>query len=136
MCEFIFAASFKGRKKKLIISLKVCKYYLGMFSRTYLTTFGKILQHVFRRFCRVATIAGKGGKAGKLIFFWSLAGKARKPYPFLLIFLQLLSVHPQLQWSSTCYFLSLQIEQESDCTYKNKICCISIYWYLNTGSIT
>ena len=41
ICKFIFAASFKGRKKKLILSLKVYKYYLVMFSRIFFDSFWK-----------------------------------------------------------------------------------------------
>ena len=65
ICKFIFAASFMGRKKKLILNLKIYKYYLVMFWRIFFAS-GKTPQDVFIRFHRFATIAGK---AGKLIFF-------------------------------------------------------------------
>ena len=63
---------------------------------------GKILQNVFKRFNRVAAIAGK---AEKLIFFWSLAGKARKRYSFFVDFPSATKCTSQLQWFSACYFL-------------------------------
>ena len=79
ICKFIFVASFKGRKKIILklLNSKVYKYFWC--SREYsLRTSGKILPDVFRRFHRVATIAGKAGKAvkaGKYLFFEVLLGK-------------------------------------------------------------
>ena len=95
-----------------------------------LTASGKSPQNVFTRFHRFATIAEK---AGKLIFFWSLAENHRKPYPFFVYFASATKCTSTTTVILNLLFsLSLQIEQESDCTYKNKICCTSIYWYLNT----
>ena len=92
---------------------------------------GKILQDVFKRFHRVATIARKAGKARKaekLIFFLSLAGKARKRYLFFVDFPSATKcTSTTTVILSLLFSLSLRIEQESDCTYKNKICFISIY---------
>ena len=95
-------------------------------------TSGKILQDVFRKFHRVATIAGKAGKsgkAGKYLFFEVLLGKLESDSIF---FVDFPSATTNCTFTTTVilnlqFSLNLQIEQESNCTYKNKICCISIY---------
>ena len=125
ICKFIFAASFTGRKKKLILNLKIYKYYLVMFWRIFFDSFWK---NPTRCFYKISLVCHNCRKSWKTDFFLKSCWKSQKTIPFFVYFpLATKCTSTTTVILILLFSLSLQIEQESDCTYKNKICCTSIY---------
>ena len=120
-----FTASFTGRKKKLILNLKIYKYYLVMFWRIFFDSFWK---NPTRCFYKISQVWHNCWKSWKIDLFLKSCWKSQKTIPFFVYFPSATKCASTTTVILNLLFsLSLQIEQESDCTYKNKICCTSIY---------